>query len=120
MFGQTFNDEGNERSYKPKFKKPGKIVAKYREEYNILNMIINFELYMKNHSISIDKYSQFTVSYFYELIQLWYDGWYTETPEWVQIRRDIISQYLEPDHALRVWLKFEEISQGGSLLDYVE
>eukprot|EP00961_Rhodomonas_salina_P296431 3936337-Rhodomonas_salina.1 len=43
MFGQTFNDEGNEQSYKPKFEKPGKIVAKYHEEYNILNTIIHFE-----------------------------------------------------------------------------
>eukprot|EP00961_Rhodomonas_salina_P085992 1155551-Rhodomonas_salina.1 len=56
MLGQTFNDEGNERSYKPKFEKPEKIVAKYREEYNILNTIIHFELYMANHSISIEKY----------------------------------------------------------------
>eukprot|EP00961_Rhodomonas_salina_P176612 2380435-Rhodomonas_salina.1 len=111
MFGQTFNDENHERSYKPKFEKPGKIVAKYREEYNILNTIINFELYMKNHSISIDKYSQYAVSYFYEVIQLWYDWRYTDTPEWAQLRRDLISWYLEPDHALRVLLKFEEISQ---------
>eukprot|EP00961_Rhodomonas_salina_P201199 2714031-Rhodomonas_salina.1 len=44
MFWQTFNDDGNEQSYKPKFEKPGKIVAKYSEEYNILNTIINFEL----------------------------------------------------------------------------
>eukprot|EP00961_Rhodomonas_salina_P103736 1395325-Rhodomonas_salina.1 len=120
MFGQTFNDEGNERSYKPKFEKPGKIVAEYLEEYNILNTIINFERYMANHSISIDKYSQYAVSYFNEVIQLWYDGQYTETPNWAQLRRDLISWYLKLDHALRVLLKFEEISQGSSLLDYVE
>eukprot|EP00961_Rhodomonas_salina_P210624 2844160-Rhodomonas_salina.1 len=102
MFGQTFNDEGHERSYKPNFEKPGKIVAKYSEEYNILNTIINFEWYMKNHSISVDKYLQYAVSYFDEVIQLWYDGLYTETPEWAQLRRDLISRYLEPDHALRV------------------
>eukprot|EP00961_Rhodomonas_salina_P130979 1763238-Rhodomonas_salina.1 len=79
---------------------------------------------MKNHSISIDKYSQYAVSYFYEVIrvQLWYDWLYTDTPEWAQLRRDLISRYLEPDHtqALRVLSKFEEISQGCSLLDYVE
>eukprot|EP00961_Rhodomonas_salina_P060659 814406-Rhodomonas_salina.1 len=119
---QTFNDDGNERSYKPKFEKPGKIVAKYSEEYNILNTIINFKLYMANHSISIEKYSQYAVSYFDEIIQLWprYDRWYTETPEWAQLWRDLISLYLEPDHALRVLLKFEEVLQGSSLLDYVE
>eukprot|EP00961_Rhodomonas_salina_P233646 3157644-Rhodomonas_salina.1 len=120
MFGQTFNDNGNERSYKPKFKKPGKIVAKYCEEYNILNTIINFEWYMVNHSITIDKYTVYAVSYFDEVIQLWYDGLYTETPDWAQLQRDLISLYLEPDHSLRVRLKFEEISQRGSLLDYVE
>eukprot|EP00961_Rhodomonas_salina_P244962 3310402-Rhodomonas_salina.1 len=118
MFGQTFNDDGHERSYKPKFEKPGKIVAKYREEYNILNTIINFELYMANHSITIDKYTAYAVSYFDEVIQLWYDGRYAETPNWARLRKDLISRYLEPDHALRVRLKFEEISQGGSLLDY--
>eukprot|EP00961_Rhodomonas_salina_P025853 349348-Rhodomonas_salina.1 len=122
MFGQTFNEEGNERSFKPKFEQPGKIVAKYREEYNILNTIIHFEQYcdMANHSISIEKYLQYAVSYFYEIIQLWYDGRYTETPDWAQLRRDLISRYLKQDHALHVQLKFEEVSQGCSLLDYVE
>eukprot|EP00961_Rhodomonas_salina_P011714 157531-Rhodomonas_salina.1 len=32
MFGQTFNDEGHEQSYKLNFEKPEKIVAKYRKE----------------------------------------------------------------------------------------
>eukprot|EP00961_Rhodomonas_salina_P271910 3674084-Rhodomonas_salina.1 len=75
MFGQTF----------------GKIVAKYCEEYNILNTIIHFEGYMANHSISMEKYSQYAVSYFDEIIQLWYDGLYTDTPAWAQLRRDLIS-----------------------------
>eukprot|EP00961_Rhodomonas_salina_P037928 509460-Rhodomonas_salina.2 len=120
MFWQTFNDDGNERSYKPKFEKPGKIVAKYSEEYNILNTIINFEWYMANHSISIEKYSVYAVSYFDEIIQLWYNRQYTETPDWAQLQRDLIALYLEPDHTLCVLLKFEEISQGCILLDYVE
>eukprot|EP00961_Rhodomonas_salina_P084419 1134280-Rhodomonas_salina.1 len=119
----TFSSEvdGRDRINKRKFEKPDNITHKYREEYNILNTIIQFEHYMMNHEITMERWPAYAVSYFDDIIQTWYNGRYPgDTPDWATLRGDLIRRYLEPDHDLRVRLRFESTIQNSTLMDYVE
>ena len=107
---------------KPKMEKPETYNGEYTVLYSVLNWLKSVQTYLERHDIPISQYPQYAYAYMGKSVKAWYDGLVgdEENLPWSDFCTAIKERYLPTDHVLQVTKQYENVTQTGTLEDYVE
>ena len=109
-------------SNKPKMEKPETFNGEYTGLYSVLNWLRSVRAYLEPHNIPKNQYPRYAYTYMGKSVKAWYDGLLEDTDDltWSEFCTAIKERYLPTDHVLQITKRYENVTQTGTLVDYVE
>ncbi len=98
---------------RPKSAFPRTFKGSYNELVNVLHWINTVTLYLDHCLVDPKDWLGFARTYMHSSVQAWIDVQFPDTlaPPWDELVTELKDLYLQPDHSLRVELKFDATTQ---------
>lgn len=122
-WASSCSGEGSLRYFtQPKLVTPWTFAGEYSEFENVLTWFYTVERYLDQCRAFPEDWTGYAITYTTKRVQTWFHTVFPQgiPPPWEEVKQEMTTRFLPPDHKLRLRMKFNSLSQRHSLRQYVE